>query len=67
MVSTFTFIDIPDLTSIEMTSRVALPSAMPALDPTKVGHAVPTARIERATETAGASESRVAIGIDYHA
>ena len=51
------FIAIPDLFSNVVTSLVALDSNMLALRPTKVGHAVPTACMERAIEEAGASET----------
>jgi len=53
--------DIPPLTSIEVTSLVALLSAL-LLDPTKVGAACPMALFERAMETAGASTKKLCKG-----
>lgn len=40
---------IPDLVNKDVTFLVALLSQMPAFCPTKVGHAAPVARLERAS------------------
>ena len=48
-VSNLTFMAIPDLVNKDVTFLVALLSQMPAFCPTKVGHAAPVARLERAS------------------